>query len=218
MSPTHPLGCHRPRIPDRVVFEHVVAALVHGSGYERIAPAGCSDRTIRRRPNESLVHQDIHPQRTCTQRVQYADDRVATLSDARVHGAGIPPDSLKWGDTPNGGGCYGLSGARVRMRWFIRGQTPLFRRDARPVWHLPGLSPASSAGRLRSASAEAVLSSRCQRRGLTQECSDQSRIGTQSRRSKLVREASLQVPGWDVWCRLRIRFRVQCSRLLSEPR
>jgi transposase len=46
---THPLGCHNPRIPDRVVFEHVIAALVHGSGYERIASPGCSDRTIRRR-------------------------------------------------------------------------------------------------------------------------------------------------------------------------
>jgi hypothetical protein len=34
--------------PDRVVFEHVVAALVHGSGYERIATSGCSVRTIRR--------------------------------------------------------------------------------------------------------------------------------------------------------------------------
>jgi hypothetical protein len=31
------------------VFEHVVAALVHGSGYERLASPGCSDRTIRRR-------------------------------------------------------------------------------------------------------------------------------------------------------------------------
>ena len=49
VSPTHPLGCHRPRIPDRVVFEHVIAALVHGSGYERIASPGCSDATIRRR-------------------------------------------------------------------------------------------------------------------------------------------------------------------------
>ncbi|HEX5543450.1 MAG TPA: transposase [Micromonospora sp.] len=48
-DPTHPLGCHRRRIPDRVVFEHVIAALVHGSGYERIASARCSDRTIRRR-------------------------------------------------------------------------------------------------------------------------------------------------------------------------
>jgi transposase len=43
------LGCHRPRIADRLVFEHVVAALVHGSGYERIASPGCSGRTIRRR-------------------------------------------------------------------------------------------------------------------------------------------------------------------------
>jgi DDE family transposase/putative transposase of IS4/5 family DUF4096 len=49
VSPTHPLGCHRRRVPDRVVFEHVLAALVHGSGYERIASRGCSDRTIRRR-------------------------------------------------------------------------------------------------------------------------------------------------------------------------
>jgi len=48
-DPAHPLGCHRRRIPDRVVFEHVIAALVHGSGYERIATVGCSDRTIRRR-------------------------------------------------------------------------------------------------------------------------------------------------------------------------
>jgi transposase len=52
VSPTHPLGCHRQRIPDRVVFEHVIAALVHGSGYERIASAGCSDGTIRRRLKE----------------------------------------------------------------------------------------------------------------------------------------------------------------------
>jgi transposase len=49
VAPTHPLGCHRRRTPDRVVFEHVVAALMHGSGYERIASPGCSDRTIRRR-------------------------------------------------------------------------------------------------------------------------------------------------------------------------
>src|SRR5690242_13077481 len=50
--PTHPLGCHRERVSDRLVFEHVIAALVHGSGYERIAGPGCSDRTIRRRLRE----------------------------------------------------------------------------------------------------------------------------------------------------------------------
>jgi hypothetical protein len=52
VAPTHPLGCYRPRIADRLVFEHVVAALVQGSGYERIATAGWSDRTIRRRRRE----------------------------------------------------------------------------------------------------------------------------------------------------------------------
>jgi hypothetical protein len=51
-SPIHPWGCHRRRIPDRVVFDHVIAALVHGSGYERLASPGCSDRTIRRRLTE----------------------------------------------------------------------------------------------------------------------------------------------------------------------
>jgi transposase len=50
--PTHPLGCHRRRIDDRLVFDHIIAALVHGSGYERVASPGCSDRTIRRRVQE----------------------------------------------------------------------------------------------------------------------------------------------------------------------
>lgn len=47
--PTHPPGCHRKRVSDRVVFDRVVLAWVHGSGHERIASPGCSDRTIRRR-------------------------------------------------------------------------------------------------------------------------------------------------------------------------
>jgi hypothetical protein len=63
VSPTHPLGCHKPRISDRVVFEHVIAALVHGSGYERIASPGCSDATIRRRLKEwaaAGVSEQVH--------------------------------------------------------------------------------------------------------------------------------------------------------------
>ena len=55
-TPTHPWGCHRRRVPDRVVFDHVIAALVHGSGYERIASPGCSDRTIRRRLSQWAGH------------------------------------------------------------------------------------------------------------------------------------------------------------------
>jgi transposase len=48
----HPLGCHRPRIEDAVVFGKLVQALVFGAGYERIADASCSATTMRRRRDE----------------------------------------------------------------------------------------------------------------------------------------------------------------------
>ncbi len=48
----HPLGCHRPRIDDAVVFDKLVEALVFGAGYERIADAACSATTMRRRRDE----------------------------------------------------------------------------------------------------------------------------------------------------------------------
>ena len=51
-QPGHPWGCHRRRVPDGVVFDCVIAALVHGSGYERVAVPGRADRTIRRRLHE----------------------------------------------------------------------------------------------------------------------------------------------------------------------
>jgi len=48
----HPLGCHRRRIPDRVVFEKLVQILVFGCAYERIADESCSESTLRRRRDE----------------------------------------------------------------------------------------------------------------------------------------------------------------------
>jgi hypothetical protein len=45
----HPLGCHRSRIPERVVFEKLVQVLVFGCAYHRIADASCSESTLRRR-------------------------------------------------------------------------------------------------------------------------------------------------------------------------
>jgi hypothetical protein len=43
----HPLGCHHPRISDRVVFEKLVQVLVFGWAYEWIADEGRSDTTLR---------------------------------------------------------------------------------------------------------------------------------------------------------------------------
>jgi transposase len=51
-SVDHPLGCHRPRIPDRVVFEKLVQVLVFGCAYWRISDESCSASTLRRRRDE----------------------------------------------------------------------------------------------------------------------------------------------------------------------
>jgi transposase len=48
----HPLGCHRPRIADAVVFDKLVEALVYGAGYERVADSSCSATSMRRRRDE----------------------------------------------------------------------------------------------------------------------------------------------------------------------
>jgi transposase len=48
----HPLGCHRPRIPDKLVFEKLVEVLVFGCAYWRVANEGCSATTLRRRRDE----------------------------------------------------------------------------------------------------------------------------------------------------------------------
>ena len=51
----HPLGCHRPRIDNRVVFDKLVQVLVLGAAYEKIADSSCSAATIRRRRDEWII-------------------------------------------------------------------------------------------------------------------------------------------------------------------
>lgn len=48
----HPLGCHRPRIPDQLVFEKLLQILVFGCAYWRVADESCSASTLRRRRDE----------------------------------------------------------------------------------------------------------------------------------------------------------------------
>ena len=52
---SHPLGCHRSRIPDQVVFEKLLQVLVFGCAYWRIADESCSDTTLRRRRDEWIA-------------------------------------------------------------------------------------------------------------------------------------------------------------------
>lgn len=51
----HPLGCHNPRIPEKVVFDKLVQVLVFGCAYERIADESCSATTLRRRRDEWIA-------------------------------------------------------------------------------------------------------------------------------------------------------------------
>jgi transposase len=48
----HPLGCHRPRISDRIVFDKLVQTLVFGIAYAKAADSSCSATTIRDRRDE----------------------------------------------------------------------------------------------------------------------------------------------------------------------
>lgn len=52
---THPLGCHRPRVADRIVFDKLVQVLVLGVEYVKIADSACSATTIRRRRDEWIT-------------------------------------------------------------------------------------------------------------------------------------------------------------------
>ena len=48
-DPSHPLGCHRPRISDRLIFEKLIQVLRFGCSYQAIADCTCGATTIRER-------------------------------------------------------------------------------------------------------------------------------------------------------------------------
>ncbi len=56
VTDAHPLGCHRPRVADRIVFEKLVQVLVLGAAYAKIADSTCSSTTLRRRRDEWIRH------------------------------------------------------------------------------------------------------------------------------------------------------------------
>jgi transposase len=50
--PTHPWGCHRRRIGDRILFDKLIQVLRFGCSYQAIADTTCSATTIRDRRDE----------------------------------------------------------------------------------------------------------------------------------------------------------------------
>jgi transposase len=52
---THPWGCHRRRVADRIVFDKLIQVLRFGCSYQAIADPRCSATTLRARRDEWIA-------------------------------------------------------------------------------------------------------------------------------------------------------------------
>jgi len=111
----HPLGCHKSRIPDRVVFEKLLQVLVFGCAYWRIADEECSESTLRRRRDEWI---DLGVMEALREMALTAYDRSIglELADVAVDGCitKAPCGGEKAGRSPVDRGKQGASNAPRR--------------------------------------------------------------------------------------------------------
>jgi transposase len=98
--PSHPLGCHRQRIADRIVFEKLIQVLRFGCSYVSIADCTCGATTIRDRRDE-WIQAGIFAELKTVARESY--DRIVglVLADLAVDGCITK--------APGGGKCAGRS-------------------------------------------------------------------------------------------------------------
>jgi len=110
----HPPGCHRRRIPDRVVFEKLVQILVFGCAYEKIADGSCSESTLRRRRDEWIELGLVEALRRAALEASY--DRAIGLEPSEVVVdccvTKAPCGGERSGRSPVDRGKGGLSSAR----------------------------------------------------------------------------------------------------------
>jgi transposase len=99
-DPAHPLGCHRRRIADRIVFEKPLQVCRFGCSYESIADSTCGATTIRNRRDE-WIGAGIFAKLNAIARDSY--DRIVglLLRDIAVDGC--------IAKAPGGGECAGRS-------------------------------------------------------------------------------------------------------------
>jgi transposase len=111
---THPWGCHNPRIPDRVVFDKLVAKLVFGGSYAKHADATCSATTIRNRRDEWIAAGTLH---RLEQIVLAAYDQIIglDLADVSVDGqiTKAPCGGEAAGKSPVDRGKLGIKWSRL---------------------------------------------------------------------------------------------------------
>jgi transposase len=99
-DPSHPLGCHKPRIGDRIIFEKLIQVLRFDCSYASIADCTCGATTIRERRSE-WIEAGIFGQLKTIARESY--DRIVglVLEDLAVDGCITK--------APGGGECAGRS-------------------------------------------------------------------------------------------------------------
>jgi transposase len=98
--PSHPLGCHRRRVADRVIFEKLIQVLRFGCSYASIADCTCGATTIRDRRDE-WIKAGIFAELNTIARQSY--DRIIglILADLAIDGCITK--------APGGGQCAGRS-------------------------------------------------------------------------------------------------------------
>ncbi len=99
-QPTHPLGCHRRHVDDRIVFDKLIQVLRFGCSYEAIADATCSATTIRNRRDEWITAGVF------AQLKQIALDAYDRLVGLVLHDIAVDGCITK---APGGGACAGRS-------------------------------------------------------------------------------------------------------------
>ena len=104
-APSHPLGCHRPRIPDRLIFEKLIQVLRFGCSCASIADCTCSATTIRDR-RDQWIRAGIFTQLKAIARESYDRMIGLILEDLAVDGCITK--------APGGGDCAGPSPADRR--------------------------------------------------------------------------------------------------------
>ena len=107
----HPLGCHRPRLPDRVCLAGIVVRLAMGCSWEdaeRLLGGAVSDTTLRARRDEWIAAGVFD---TLVEQAQAAYDRIVglDLSDCSIDGSQhkAPTGSEGTGPSPTDRGKLG---------------------------------------------------------------------------------------------------------------
>ena len=126
---THPLGCHRPRIADRVVFDKLLQVLVLGASYDKASDSTCSATTIRTRCDE-WIHAGVFDQ--LEQLCLDAYDQIVglDLSNVTVDGCIVK--------APCGGEAAGKSPVDARQTRHETVRVDRRRRDPARVCDRPG--------------------------------------------------------------------------------